>query len=263
MAIAVGTVTTENADIYAPGALALGAGWHPLEIFGGTKFRWAKNDAVIYAAAVTPRAYKLSMTIEPGPGVDLRPFQLHVFGSSDAVLGHPTILGKQNITIDLPPGARTVHAIRLHLETGGKTVPNDSRVMDFRVFNIALAEQPGDVLPAWARLGRGWHSLETYGGATFRWVGNDATIAVSKQGEPRLRFDIEPGPGVGSKPFVLKVSHDSQMLSEFPIEKRQTVICDLPTVPAVLTLRVDGGDATVPGDPRLMNFRVFEASDID
>jgi len=263
MAIAAGTVDTENADIFIPGALALGAGWYPLETDTGTRFRWAKNDAVIYAAAMTPRVHKLTMMIEPGPGVGSRPFQLHVFGNSDTALAHPTVLGRQNLNIELPQGVRAVHRVRLHVDGGGYPAPNDPRVMNFRVFEIGLAELPGDVLPAWARLGRGWYPLETYRGATFRWVSNDAAIAVSNQAEPTLRFDVEPGPGVESKPFVLSVLHDGRTLVESEITTRQTVTCDLPSAPAALTLHVEGGGKTVLDDQRIMNFRVFEASELD
>jgi len=254
--------TEPNADIYASNVLTLGSGWYAPESHRGARFRWTTNDAIVYVAVMSPERHRLSVLIEPGPGVGLKPFELVVFDGPGDPIAKPKVIGKQTIAIDLPASAAPkVHELRLHVDGGGLLAANDTRIMNFRAFDLKLEKLNSDVLPGWVVLGRGWYPLETFRGSTFRWVSNDASLAVSASGSGTLEFDVEPGPGVDSKPFVLKLlDATGRPLGEAKVASRQTVAFKIPSVPAEAILHVDGGGKTVSGDPRVMNFRVFAAS---
>ena len=114
------------------------------------------------------------------------------------------------------------------------------------------------------RLGTGWDVLETFNKETFRWVSNDAQVLVMglQPGTRRLSITAQPGPGLGGKPLVLKVTDASGRqvdVAEFP--KRATAELFVPVEAGKETefrLHVDGGGAAAAKDPRTLNFRVFE-----
>ncbi|NOT60459.1 MAG: hypothetical protein HOP19_09570 [Acidobacteria bacterium] len=114
-------------------------------------------------------------------------------------------------------------------------------------------------------LGSGWHELERVTTTSFRWVNNDAEIIVeAPAGKNRftLSFEIEPGPGVGLKPFELCLLKES---AKTPFEKitvrgREAVQANLtltPQTPEVIKLHIEGGGLPAPNDARILNFRVF------
>jgi hypothetical protein len=120
-------------DVIPPSAgYRLGTGWYPLESFSGETFRWVNNDAVIEVTG-TPAA-PLELELEPGPGVEMKPFKLTIFDAAGAQLEQTEIKGRRRLAIPIPPGARPPMAVRLHVEGGGKTTSQDARVMNFRVF---------------------------------------------------------------------------------------------------------------------------------
>lgn len=114
------------------------------------------------------------------------------------------------------------------------------------------------------RLGSGWDVLETFDNETFRWVTNDAQFLVMglQAGARRLSITAQPGPGLGGKPLVLKVTDASGRqvdVAEFP--KRATAEVFVPVEAGKETefrLHVDGGGKAAAKDPRTLNFRVFE-----
>ena len=113
-------------------------------------------------------------------------------------------------------------------------------------------------------LGDGWYPLETYCGETFRWVNNDAvfTVAADNDGSELLSLELEPGPSMDGKPFVLQVldCYDCEIkTAEFCGRQRLELTLPVHTGPLnTFRLRVKGGGAAVPGDPRILNFRVFQ-----
>src|SRR5260370_22126115 len=115
-------ITGESTD------LVLGRGWYPVESFAGTRFRWASNDAEILVAALQPCRISLVLTVEPGPGVGLKPFALQILGGGKE-LARVDVRGKQAVRIDLPSIGATIHRLALHVEGGGRTIANDARVL--------------------------------------------------------------------------------------------------------------------------------------
>lgn len=113
-------------------------------------------------------------------------------------------------------------------------------------------------------LGDGWYALEKYSGETFRWVNNDAviTVAADDDGSELLSMELEPGPSMNGRPLVLQVldSYGCEIRTT-ELRSRQRLELTLPVHAGALNifrLHVEGGGAAVPGDPRILNFRVFQ-----
>lgn len=116
-------------------------------------------------------------------------------------------------------------------------------------------------------IGAQWYGVETDArGETFRWVGNDASLEVTQAAKASVivRMDVEPGPAVGGKRFVLAlVGKNGSSIASTTITVRRHFELLLPPIPRsnvhVLKFRVDQQDAPipVPDDKRVLNFRVF------
>jgi hypothetical protein len=250
-------------DILTPANnTSLGSGWFPLETYRAESFRWVTNDAEVSVAVLRNVKHFLNIHLEPGPGLNLKPFEL-LIKEKDQTLARTTVKGRQMVSLELAPVEPTVRKLMLHVEGGGKAAPNDGRVLNFRVFKLTFVPAPVDVLPPeiGAKLGSGWYPLETFNGETFRWAGEDAKLSVSEPGAARsLLIEVEPGPGVNSKPFVLRVLDDAGVqITEAQVKTRQVV--EIPVNgPTSLTLHAEGGGKSIGSDKRIMNFRVFQNS---
>jgi len=120
-------------DIAAPElGVAFGPGWHPVEAGGGQRYRWAGNDAALVVTATDGDA--LTLAVEPGPGVGYQPFDLQVRDEQGRTLGSCRVAGTSLATIPLPVPARQPRVVTLHVDQGGQPAPNDSRILNFRVF---------------------------------------------------------------------------------------------------------------------------------
>lgn len=241
---------------------ALGSGWFPLETYRAESFRWVTNDAEVYVAALRNVKHYLNIHLEPGPGLNLKPFELLV-KDKDETLARTTVKGRQMVSIELPAAEPSVRNLVLHVEGGGKAAPNDDRLLNFRVFKLTFVPALLDVIGPnlKAKLGSGWYPLETFNGETFRWAGEDASITIAEVGgDKMLLLEVEPGPGVNSKPFVLRVLNDAGVqITEAHVNKRQVVAIPLEG-PMSLTLHAEGGGKQIGSDKRIMNFRVFQNS---
>jgi hypothetical protein len=108
-----------------------------------------------------------------------------------------------------------------------------------------------------------WHSLEHWGGDTFRWVSNSATITLLalKEGMERLELDVEPGPGTARLPLQFEVVDKvgCQLLTT-SLQGRQTVTVDVPVHAnqrSQLRILARNGGRAIREDPRILDFRVF------
>ncbi len=246
---------------------ALGAGWFLVETFGTQNFRWVANDAEIYVAALRKTKHYLQLYLEPGPGLKLSPFELQIQEKGET-LARATIKGRQMISIELPPAEPAVHKLVLHVDAAGEQGAHDDRVLNFRVFKIAFFPAIIDILPPDlnARLGTGWHPLESFDGETFRWASGSATVIILDPKEAKeLVLEVEPGPGVHSQPFSLRVIDSSgNDVVTAEVKTRQMVAIPLDAAatarPLSLTLQAEGGGKTIGSDDRVMNFRVFQYS---
>ena len=115
-------------------------------------------------------------------------------------------------------------------------------------------------------LGSHWGAYESYGGASFRWVDNDAQIIL--QGPPgivHVAIECQGGPSLGDPAAALRVL-DARG------QQVDHVVCAGPDHPVTMllprgigqtrySLHVDGGGRPVKGDPRILNFQVFALDD--
>ena len=253
-------------DILAPANnIALGDGWLPLEIYGDEKFRWVSSSAEIYVAAFRNIKYYLHIYLETGVSLNLKPLEVHVT-ENENMLARTLVKGRQMISVELPPSEPTIRRLVLRAEGGSKPDSQDTRVLNFRVFKLNFVQAIIDILPpdVRARPGSGWYPLETFNSETFRWAGDDAKIVISEPSKIKaLLLEVEPGPGVGSKPFVLRVlAQSGAQIAEIEIKTRQTISIPVDGTgkerPLSLTLRAEGGGQQIASDHRIMNFRVFQ-----
>jgi hypothetical protein len=286
---AEGLRALEAKDIAAAGdGIHFGEGWFGVENWDGEILRWISNDAELLIQPQEGPARALVLEVEPGPGVDYKPFWLQVRDGTGQAVARGLIECRQQAVFVPPLKPGQTNRFTLHVEGGGRPVAEDPRTLNFRVlrcfwrpaddfadvpgvpgaFNLQTIEVgtclPEDITPVEAgiRFGRGWHPLERWEGRPLRWATNEARLLLAPipAGPPRaLTLEMHPGFGVNFKPFELKVlNHRGEIVARGRVDGRQLVSILLPRRGAgQLTLRVDGGDLPTPGDTRLLTFCVW------
>ncbi|HEV2741177.1 MAG TPA: hypothetical protein VGU66_21640 [Candidatus Elarobacter sp.] len=240
------------------GDVLLGPDWHPVETADGADYRWLADDATAYVPAIERIEHRVSVDIEARHAPDqAQPFGLDIsiFDDEDRPVAQAVVRGRQTIQFHLPAGRPKLHAVRFRAGNPGPPA--------FRVFSIRAEPLRPEVVPLLAgfRIGRGgWYGLEQQGGDVFRWVNNDAEIVVTDAGANVLELDAEPGPALGADALKLGVLARGEELARFVIESRRRITLDVSgshEVPYPLTLRAENGGTPLPGQPRILNFRVF------
>jgi len=131
-------------DVTTPssGLAVAGDGWYPVETFDQQSFRWVSNDALVVLPASNTADRSLRMELEAGPGLGPSPFTLQVFDADNRILAAIPVSGRQTISIAVPPTPGAAASLRLHVEGGGQPAPNDSRILNFRVFALSMDRGP-------------------------------------------------------------------------------------------------------------------------
>jgi hypothetical protein len=119
--------------------IGLGSGWYSVERNSHQVFRWVDNDAELTVKLCADPAPPLVFDIEPGPGVNRQPFALQVLDAHWNLQAQAWIRGRETLQLQLPPGDRTL-SLRLHVVGGGVSIPEDPRILNFRVYRCAWAE---------------------------------------------------------------------------------------------------------------------------
>lgn len=123
-------------DIVRTANLQLGGGWGVLETFRKETFRWVDNNAEFELTAEQSGSFVLSLLVEPGPGVDGKPFLLKVLDASGRQVSAEPVLRRGTVNFILPVQSGEPNRFRLHLDGGGKPARNDPRILNFRVFEL-------------------------------------------------------------------------------------------------------------------------------
>ncbi|MBI3281631.1 MAG: hypothetical protein HYZ57_17530 [Acidobacteria bacterium] len=121
---------TEIADPNA--GITLGGGWYPYEFYRGESFRWVNNDAEINLSIPKTGPISLYMNVQSGPGLNGKPLELQILADGK-LLQTARAHGAATIRLILPKGRIK---LRLHTQSENNAVPNDPRIMNFRVFKI-------------------------------------------------------------------------------------------------------------------------------
>ena len=229
--------------------IALGAGWSAPERAGAEIFRRVEHRAIVHVAALRAVRHVLRIVADPAPNARGATFALAARLTDGRELGTVNLAKKGAVTFALPPQSPCAFSVELRAGSA------------LRVFSIAV-ERTVDVFPAWATAASGFYPLERRDADVFRWVGSDATLTLDPSGTGALEFDAESGPGMRSRPFRLRVLRPGggEVVSA-EVGSRTRVRVPLGDVdrPRSLLLRAEGGGASVDGDPRTLNFRVFPA----
>ena len=120
--------------------VGFGPGWHPVEESGGQRYRWASNDAALVVAGGDDQP--LTLAVEPGPGVGYQPFDLQVRDEEGRTLACCRVNGTSLATVPLPAPTNGPRVVTLHVDEGGRPAPNDSRILNFRVFGPIQRGRP-------------------------------------------------------------------------------------------------------------------------
>ena len=110
--------------------------------------------------------------------------------------------------------------------------------------------------------GSGWHRLEESGSEKFHWVDRDAELVVrTGAGARDLCLLVEPGPSLHGQPFQLVVRlEDGAEIARAQVKGLTPLRLPLPLAPgavAKLRLSPDRQGAALPGDSRVLHFRVL------
>lgn len=251
----------QNASAATPPSVAVAAHWYPIEAYQGATFRWVDNDAEILVGGGGETT--IDVDCEAGPGIGSNSFLLRVLDKDHHQVDAVQVTGRQTVQVFVPSGGRYV----LHTDVGGKRIPNDKRILNFRVF--ALRAEPngqssviGDVAGPNVTIGADWGVPEFYNNELFRWVANDATLTVRapRDGRGMLQLLVERGPGMGNNPLRLTVTDSHGHATPLPPVSGRAALATPLTFDSGanhLRLHVAGGGAHISGDPRILNFRVF------
>ena len=265
--VAAVPMPSSTPDIVPAGdGIRLGSGWYAFQHYKGLAFRWADNNAE-FTACPTAAHRRVSMLIQPGPGVGSKPFRMTVLGNQGDRLV-TVVNGVKPIRIAIRKGVAAETFI-LHAHSKNLPTPHDPRILNYRALVIGI-HSPITACRNGIRfdgspiaLGKNWYTLEHYQGQTFRWVNNDAQVVLTK-GQPApftLEAQVSAGPSLAGAPLKIAVqsANGKTLAEQRPIVGRSYVAFHLPaqTKGTVLTLHVQSADAKVPHDPRTLNFRVF------
>ena len=130
-------------DIAAPDSgIYFGDGWStPEQHSPQEKFRWVNNDAQVVVDLLSDPAPPLILDLEPGPGVNRRPFILQIRDAADLVVAETIVAQRTRLELQLPVGNPRVE-FRFHVPMGGAPKADDPRIMNFRVFSCKWAGTP-------------------------------------------------------------------------------------------------------------------------
>jgi glycosyltransferase involved in cell wall biosynthesis len=122
----------------------------------------------------------------------------------------------------------------------------------------------GDVPADGLFVGLNWHSLEMdLEGRKWRWMDRNAEIVVTRPTgrSRRLAVELAPGPGfAGREARLVLRDANGEIIAGMPINEGGTFAFDVPLpagAGATFFLDAEGGGSLIPGDPRVLNFRVF------
>lgn len=233
------------------------------------------NGSRVAEWSVAGRA-KLQLWLPPASDNSVQSFRLHVPDGGRPVVNDPRILNFRVFRCDwagqMPraapaPFASVVRQARPTLARLVTSLGVPSMLFKgpavLRAAVRLLSERGDDIFgPGVEFWGKGWHRLEHAGSERFRWVSQDAELVVLTTDKERsLALLVEPGPGVGYRPFHLLITlSNGEVVARAPVNGLTYVKVPVPAwrgrVTALFMTTQEGG-FTVAGEPRILNFRVF------
>jgi hypothetical protein len=173
---------------------------------------------------------------------------------------------------------------------GESLLPYDDRILMYRVFAVGWTDriyddgvmsffnatpdivkkgskkaEEGSTPIVTINLGQGWEAYESFGGLNFRWAGRSTELVLTgadKDGLANVAVELEPGPSHGKKVLELEVwdRAGNLIFTSPPITGRNSVVLPLnyrKQKTSVYVLKTRSLNLPVPGDSRILNYRVF------
>lgn len=200
--------------------------------------------------------------------------------------------GVQCVWIPAEQAVAAEQPLVIHSGAKGKSLlPHDDRILLYRVFAVGWTDrvyddqalallnrgQPDIIKPAAGatadeagrdialRLGQGWSPYENFGGENFRWVGGPADLVIKgagRDGTAQVAIELEPGPSHGPLPLEIEVTDSlgNLVVVSAAITGRNRIVLPLEyraQQTSVYTLRTHSEGRRVPGESRMLNYRVF------
>jgi 2-polyprenyl-3-methyl-5-hydroxy-6-metoxy-1,4-benzoquinol methylase len=263
------TVTTPE-SILQTNAIRTGLGWHKPEVYQQQRFSWVGRDAELIIHAPSENPFDMYMDLEPGPSVPETGMVLIVSRADGTEVSRFRVVARQRIYLNLPVQVEKTNLYILNVEEGNRPVPNDPRILNYRVFAmgtyIPQHVEPTTTLQGAQDIiafGSGWYPIEFHGGRNFRWANNNVDILIyNASGRFRkLELDIQSGPSLKHGIFQLDLlDNDDVVVVSEKVRSKGIITFDLPIIAHEdnrFRLRVHSGGLPVPNDPRILNFRVF------
>ena len=125
-----------------------GEGWCPLEHCMGETFRWVRKNARITVQCPNQAPAKLLLQVEPGPGVNYRPFELMVRDQHAEIVAGVLVRGLEMVELPLPLRPGEIQSFWLTLEGGDRPAPGDTRILNFRVFWCGWSTERSAAMPS-------------------------------------------------------------------------------------------------------------------
>lgn len=117
----------------------LGRGWHELESDGQQLFRWLGKEGELVITNPTSANNTLEIDLESGPSQKCKPFELTLTDEKGKRLAGATVSFRRSILLPMPHSANGSAVFRLVTPPAIEPVPNDTRVLNLRVFRISRA----------------------------------------------------------------------------------------------------------------------------
>jgi lipopolysaccharide transport system ATP-binding protein len=115
-----------------------GAGWYEPEVYEGESFRWASSPALLSVVAASGEERRLTLRLEPGPGIDGPEMELQLCANDGEPLASHTVRGRETVSFEVPQNGPRTTSLQLVAPAGGRRVEGDPRILDFRVFDLHL-----------------------------------------------------------------------------------------------------------------------------
>jgi len=233
------------------------------------------NGSMVVEWSVSGRT-KLQMWLPPASDNSVQWFRLHVPDGGRPVVHDPRILNFRFFRCDWAgqaprvaptPYASVVRKARPTLARLAASLGVPSMLFKgpsvLRAAVRLLKERGDDIFgPGVEYWGEGWHRLERAGAERFRWVSRDAELVVrTTDGRRNLALLVEPGPGVGYRPFHLLIAlSNGEVVARARVDGLTYVKVPIPAWRGRVTalhLTTKEGGLPVAGEPRILNFRIL------
>jgi hypothetical protein len=119
--------------------ITFGPGWFPVEWASAAEsFRWATNGAELQLAPPFPGVRHLELDIEPGPGVGNNPLEVLLMNAIGEQFARATVYrrGVLRVPVETIVG-EAPFVISFRVLNGGRSIPLDTRILEFRVYRCA------------------------------------------------------------------------------------------------------------------------------